>query len=562
MTRGFGGFAAAASDSFAVGAPLAIAVDGTWGNRTISYSFYSNATGGAYYSDETGVAEVSEGVKTNVRAILALYGKLINVEFAEVAEAAGVFGRLRFMVSGGPSYAYAYLPVDDTLVSPSGDVHLNPSYDCANPGDTNCFQNAPGSHGYMSLVHEIGHALGLKHPFEGPTVLTGSADNTTNTVMTYNFTGDSAGTPMWYDISGLQYLYGARANSDGNTLYQFRTNTSQCLIDGTSLFSTTLSTKQTLWDSGGSDTVDLSQAPLSLSGYRVDLQPGGMITTGDAFNGFSYTSGAATYATSTNGSVVGAGVTLERVVSSNSDDSIYANPEANIFEGYGRGKLTGADTIYLAESADTVALGDFSVDQVTQTKSGNDLLLTLAGDGTILLRDYYLGRTPQILFGSVPPSDPPTPTPIPTPQPTVPAQPTAEPTPTVSDLTPTPEPTPAFRDVPVVQLLSRKVKEGNPRRGSKGARTVQVPVRLSKAVGFEVTVIVISRPGTAKTKKDFLTVAQAVVFAPGETEKRLPVQLVTDFKPERTEAFFLDAIDADSGNSLGAAGKVTITDDD
>ena len=180
-----------------------------WGTTTITYSFYSDAVfGGSYYGGEV-VSEVSDQVKQNVRAIMAWYGTMMNLNFSEVSETSSRIGLIRIMRSSGPSYAYAYYPSSDAMFSVTGDVHLNPSYDRL--GDTNGFQNPAGEHGYLALIHEIGHALGLKHPFDGSPNLPADEDNHSHTVMSYGFPGESPGTPMGYDIMALQYLYGGKA---------------------------------------------------------------------------------------------------------------------------------------------------------------------------------------------------------------------------------------------------------------------------------------------------------------------------------------------------------------
>jgi serralysin len=70
-----------------------------------------------------------------------------------------------------------------------------------------------GTQGYETLLHELGHALGLKHPFaesgdEGLAVLPGSEDNTSNTIMSYTSVGGWHSTYRPYDIAALNWLYG------------------------------------------------------------------------------------------------------------------------------------------------------------------------------------------------------------------------------------------------------------------------------------------------------------------------------------------------------------------
>jgi len=65
-----------------------------------------------------------------------------------------------------------------------------------------------GNSGYETLLHEMGHALGLKHPFEGTVTLPDNEDNTSNTLMSYTSSGGPYSTFNDYDIAAINWIYG------------------------------------------------------------------------------------------------------------------------------------------------------------------------------------------------------------------------------------------------------------------------------------------------------------------------------------------------------------------
>lgn len=67
---------------------------------------------------------------------------------------------------------------------------------------------AAGTQGYETLLHEVGHMLGLKHPFEGTIRLPSTTDNTAHTLMSYTHSGGFHSTFAENDIAALKWLYG------------------------------------------------------------------------------------------------------------------------------------------------------------------------------------------------------------------------------------------------------------------------------------------------------------------------------------------------------------------
>ncbi|MCK5924764.1 MAG: M10 family metallopeptidase C-terminal domain-containing protein, partial [Methylococcales bacterium] len=191
-----------------------------------------------------------------------------------------------------------------------------------------------GTKGFNILLHEIGHALGLKHSFkslnENPAVLFGSQDTNQYTVMSYNaYEGVGKSytniegtnkysvsflnltTPMLYDVQAIQYLYGKNITLSNNDIYRFSTDTTEF---------------KTIWDAGGNDTFDLSDHSVDAA---INLTAGRFSSIGDA----RYFDNGIKLKPAINNIAIAYGVEIENAIGGKGNDFIIGNDLEN--------KLTG-----------------------------------------------------------------------------------------------------------------------------------------------------------------------------------------------------------------------------
>ena len=227
---------------------------------------------------------------------------------------------------------------------------------------TNAASVAVGSLGYLTILHEIGHALGLEHPGnygqgEIAPYLPAGEDNLNYTIMSYynsasvTQSGNPPSTPMIYDIAAMQYLYGANTSyNSGNTLYSF----------------TGAMTTQTLWDGAGDDTVSAAGAS---TGSIIDLREGGLyysyIGQSRVWNAF--------------------GANIEHATGSGYNDTIYGNDLANRLLGG-----AGNDTIDGGANSDTL-LGGSGADQLNGGVGSDSIDYSTAASGVFVDLNLQLG---------------------------------------------------------------------------------------------------------------------------------------------------------------------------
>ncbi len=240
----------------------------------------------------------------------------------------------------------------------------------------------PGGYGLATMIHEIGHVLGLSHPGTydasdavDPTYQSDAVyaqDTRQYTQMSYFYglgTGtwsESPGpnalygaTPMVDDISAIQFLYGADMETrTGNTRYgyssSFDENDAEFNIYD---FSVNLHPVFTIWDAGGIDTIDTYYAT---DDEVIILQSGAYSSILGLHKNIA----------------IARGVTIENGFGGFGNDSIQGNDADNVLRGG-----SGNDTLKGGAGDDSLE-GGADLDLIIFDDATAAILIDLTAEGT------------------------------------------------------------------------------------------------------------------------------------------------------------------------------------
>ena len=271
-----------------------------------------------------------------------------------------------------------------------------------------------GSYNYITIVHELGHAIGLAHPhdtggsssiFDGVTSPFGDfGDYNANlqplTIMTYNdirspYVPNTTSTTGFLatfgpiDIVALQFLYGKNETfNSGNNTYTFPNSLTQKFWE-------------TIWDTGGINTIDASTSNvntvINLNDATIEdnKQLAGTPLSYNIFGGIT----------------IAKGTKIQNIITGTKNDIITGNEYNNQFtvtDG-------GIDTINGGSGYDTVIINNTSSNFIIEVNGSSILLkkgdevnqVTLFNCEKIIFNDKEIIISDLLNPTTEPPEDPP-----------------------------------------------------------------------------------------------------------------------------------------------------------
>ena len=423
---------------------------GELNDGVLNYGFWKNVqeVQNSYYVNETGTDAFAEasadtfsafnaGQINIARETMTLWDDLINIKFKETksGDADITFGN----TDTGGAQAYAYLPFGNIYDADykalydfnkigklSGDVWIDGFVSSNFSPLTNSY------YAKTTIVHEVGHALGLSHPGDYDALDDNDGDGVPDPITYKNdafFAQDSrqysimsyfdayetgaqhidftllnfayAATPLIHDIATIQRIYGADPTTrTGNTVYGFNATAGRAEFD----FTQNTRPIVAIYDAGGNDTIDFSGWSTPST---IDLNPGAFSSGGgaakflslDEVNAARAAAGlpARTQATydfyealkkeyNITSSLfkdnisIAYNTIIENAIGGGGDDLLVANEAANVLDGRG-----GSDTASFVTSTKGLYIS------MATGKAGNDTLISIENVIGSTKDDYITG---------------------------------------------------------------------------------------------------------------------------------------------------------------------------
>ena len=416
-------------------------------NNVITYSFNSlpHATG-LFNNPNYGLngsnnySPFSAEQEAAARAAITLWDDLIPQTFKE---SNGRGADIIFANSSDPGQAFASYPVPGKGYTFQSDVFV--ADPALNPSNT-LFHY--GEYGNTTLIHELGHTLGLSHPgaYNGTGTFATDAEYAQDTyqysIMSY-FNGTNSGElainwnlggvasigaynpttgtyafsfranypqgPMLHDIMTIQAMYGADPTTRADaTTYGFHSTAGNALFD----FNANPNPMYSIYDAGGTDTIDASGFDTS---QFIDLHAGAFSSVGGgapsaadvnaywteyyAAYGLEFPAGYFTDAFLQSAETVVGLATEFRIENDTGVSGIYAMQYDNLSIAYGttiENAIGGSARDLLVGNEVANELNGMGGNDVLQGNEGNDILY--GGAGNDLLQG---GTGNDILYGGI-----------------------------------------------------------------------------------------------------------------------------------------------------------------
>ena len=340
-----------------VGTSVNLTYSFPWQDGQSAYFFGYNGQPYSTLAENTASQHFGFNAAQVISAVSALntWTSVANIVFTRITDTSANVGDIRFAFTSASTKtstgekAWGWTRSPDSNEPSAGDIWVS----TASTGYTNTDWSL-GSYNFYSLVHEIGHTLGLKHPFADAPQLDKNLDSRLYTVMSYSAAPDNLfvkvvinpnslrstssiqvvpETPMLLDIAAIQYLYGANNSyKTGDDVYTFDTRTP--------FF-------KTIWDAGGKDTISVSNFT---EGCEINLNAGSfskITIKSDSTIGINWTSPPpiATY-DGTNNLCIAYGAVIENATGGSGNDTLIGNnTNNNITGGAGNDSIDGGNGI-------------------------------------------------------------------------------------------------------------------------------------------------------------------------------------------------------------------------